>query len=280
MRLDGKEVSLAEFKAAHERNFALLLPTMETIAREHHLDVSHSIDRDPLGPHACFFFLWRGERRTRCFIRICAQDPFEPGPNFRVEAIAKHYSRKQWDYCIASGMGVLRDILTEAVQKTECVDSSFAMEAPRKPRGSPIGVLLFAATAGKKELLMTLVAEGVDVNAVGRRGMTALHWAATAGQQECAEFLLERDAVVNVKTDVGITPLMEAVCNGHCEIVTLLLAAGAEVNVRAEDAPRAYWRAGRTALGMAQASEYLPKLEEGQRQRKIIAILEQAGAQV
>ena len=152
------------------------------------------------------------------------------------------------------------------------------MENPRTRKSSPVGVLLYAATAGKTELLASMLEEGVEVNAPGRKGMTALHWAASAGQLECVEFLLQRGAAVNARTRVGITPLMEAVCNGHLDVIIMLLAAAADVNLRTEEVPQAYWRAGRTALGMARNSTYLPKLEAGQRQKEIAALLEQAGA--
>lgn len=149
------------------------------------------------------------------------------------------------------------------------------MENPTTDRSQPVGSLLYAATAGKLERIASLLDEGVDVNAVGAKEMTALHWAARFGKLKSVQMLLERGAAVNMKTVVGMTPLMDAVCMGQSDVVTVLLAAGAEIDHRVADVPELHWRAGKTALGLALHSEYLCK-NEGERGR-IIASLAQGG---
>ena len=109
-------ISLMEFEAAHERNFAPLLPTIRAFLELHHLNLSHSFDLDPLGTHACYFCSWPpldGKPQHR-YICICVLDPWEPGADFNIDAEGKRFSHQHWHYSLDEGERRLNDILIEA----------------------------------------------------------------------------------------------------------------------------------------------------------------------
>lgn len=76
---------------------------------------------------------------------------------------------------------------------------------------------------------------GVDINAQGDDGCTALLLACCHGFAEAAELLLERGANVHLLTTGGASPLQMAAQNGHLAIVRSLLQRGADVNLRDQD---------------------------------------------
>ncbi|MGE5295865.1 MAG: ankyrin repeat domain-containing protein, partial [Solirubrobacterales bacterium] len=103
-----------------------------------------------------------------------------------------------------------------------------------------------AVSAGACEVVARLLAEGADVNAQdgGREG-TVLHKAAGRGDETMVTFLLSKGADVNAKTPTEIrgprprgnrTPLHDAVFQGHQTVAEILLAAGADINAKDLDA--------------------------------------------
>jgi ankyrin repeat protein len=80
--------------------------------------------------------------------------------------------------------------------------------------------------------ITSLLAEGVDVNAVSADGMAALHWAVQLDETETAKRLLDGEAKASVTNRYGITPLWLACRNGNSELVEMLLSAGADPNDR------------------------------------------------
>ncbi len=112
-----------------------------------------------------------------------------------------------------------------------------------------IGLCFFAATAhaaddtslhdaakeGNKSKVEALLAQGADVNARSKYGITPLQLAACSDinidKLPLVKLLLAKGADVNAKDNLGTTPLHEAArCNGSKAIVALLLAQGADVN--------------------------------------------------
>ena len=71
---------------------------------------------------------------------------------------------------------------------------------------------------------------GVDPNAAGPDGSTALHWAVYHGNAELVERLLFSGADVAARNEFGSTPIGEAATVGDARIIELLLAAGADPN--------------------------------------------------
>jgi ankyrin repeat protein len=64
-----------------------------------------------------------------------------------------------------------------------------------------------AASEGDIEAVKKHLANGADVNAKGRNGLTTLQWAASSGHTEIVEPLIAAGADVNAKVKRGFTPL-------------------------------------------------------------------------
>jgi len=127
-------------------------------------------------------------------------------------------------------------------------------------------LLMIASKAGLLELVKTLLANGVNVNAIDNTGETALLYAVMpCGVGMCndkigvVKVLLAAGANVNVVSQGGQFPLFYAAYTGNTEVVRLLLAAGADVNIKFD---------GETVLQRAKDEEYT----------EIVKLLKQAGA--
>lgn len=92
--------------------------------------------------------------------------------------------------------------------------------------------LLRASIAGETNVVRELIAGGVEVNARGRRGQSALHRAAYKGHVEIADLLIEAGASIEALDHDGASPLFWAAQNGHFAGVRLLLERGASPNAR------------------------------------------------
>src|ERR1700722_5896991 len=104
-----------------------------------------------------------------------------------------------------------------------------------------------AAQNSDRNLVKSLLAQKVDVNAAQGDGSTALHWAAFNDDLEMVQLLLNAGANVKAETRLGaVTPLFMACKNGNASIVEALLKAGASAS-----APDAH---GTTPLMMAAAA--------------------------
>lgn len=98
--------------------------------------------------------------------------------------------------------------------------------------------------SGKIEVVKLFLGQGVDVNAVGKDGWTAL-LRASSGNIDIVKLLLKHGAYVNA---VGgnpstTTPLMRACLRGKNDIVRILVDHGADLNIKNSD--------GETALSIA-----------------------------
>ena len=89
-----------------------------------------------------------------------------------------------------------------------------------------------AAKQGNLEAVKQHLADGADVNAKDKYGLTPLHYAAWQGRNEIVELLTANGADVNAKDVDGGTPLHEAASDGRKEVVELLIDNGADVNVK------------------------------------------------
>jgi ankyrin repeat protein len=88
-----------------------------------------------------------------------------------------------------------------------------------------------AAQNSDRNLVKSLLAQKVDVNAPQGDGATALHWAAFNDDLETAQLLLAAGANLKAATRVGsITPLFMASKNGNAAMLELLLKSGADPN--------------------------------------------------
>jgi hypothetical protein len=80
-------------------------------------------------------------------------------------------------------------------------------------------------SAADREILMTLINAGADINAIGVNGMTPLMMAATHCKQEIAKDLIQAKANFNLKNSEGITAL--AMAKDCPEVSKLLVFSGA-----------------------------------------------------
>jgi ankyrin repeat protein len=94
------------------------------------------------------------------------------------------------------------------------------------------GPLHDAVRDGDLAQVKQLIAQGADVNAKAKMGVTPLHMAASWGREQVVELLVTTSADVNAKNDVGFTPLHYAASAGHTAMAEVLIAKGANVNAR------------------------------------------------
>jgi len=92
-------------------------------------------------------------------------------------------------------------------------------------------LVLAAAQANQSDALLELLTEGVDANAIGRLGNSALHLAASSNAAAAAKLLLSRITAVDYRNNLGETALHSAAQRGHVTLISLLNAAGAHLNL-------------------------------------------------
>ncbi|XP_059472866.1 inversin isoform X2 [Neocloeon triangulifer] len=114
--------------------------------------------------------------------------------------------------------------------------------------------ILWAASAGSADAVLSLINAGAAVEAADKDGLTALHCAASRGHTECLETLITLcGADVNVIDNHGCTALFYAVTLGHADCTHLLLNFGANCNTQD--------RRGRTAAHCGAAKGQLETLK-------------------
>ncbi len=116
-----------------------------------------------------------------------------------------------------------------------------------------ISDFLKAAAEGRGTLVASFLAAGMQVDAAGPRGETALQLAAGGAHAYLAQQLLQAGAVADRADAVGVTPLMAAAAAGDAISVQALRVAGADAARR--DAQ------GRTALAAAVAAGHAGVVE-------------------
>ena len=114
------------------------------------------------------------------------------------------------------------------------------------------GSVLEAARTGDLPTLMSLIANGADVNQAEGDGMTPLHWAAYQDDPGVAAALLDAEARLDATTRVGgHTPLHVASRSGSVSVVRLLLEKSPESLL-----DRRTTNSGSTALHFAAAGGF------------------------
>ncbi|MCX6773997.1 MAG: ankyrin repeat domain-containing protein [Candidatus Micrarchaeota archaeon] len=89
--------------------------------------------------------------------------------------------------------------------------------------------LFKAASAGKDNVIMSLLDEGADLNAKDSHGWTALSLAVFYCNAKTCEILISRGADVNTRDIIGDTPLHWAAFHGHISICKILVENGADL---------------------------------------------------
>lgn len=110
--------------------------------------------------------------------------------------------------------------------------------------------LALAAYMGRLDVVDYLLAEGADVNQIGKnRGrFTALTGAVSSRHREVVRRLLEAGADPNYWYQGGLTPVLEAAANGDIPILELLTARGGDLTAETEQ--------GKTALSLAEERKH------------------------
>lgn len=105
-----------------------------------------------------------------------------------------------------------------------------------------------AIKRGDVQLVLDLLGQGAEVDALDRYGQAALMLAAHAGHCEVAEILIAHRANLNITAKYGLSALMLAIVAGHEEVARLLAKAGADLSLRGSGAPGF---SGKTACDLA-----------------------------
>lgn len=71
------------------------------------------------------------------------------------------------------------------------------------------------AVGSSKEVIKSLIEEGLDVDVKTNRGETPLHWAARSSSEDIVEYLLSLGADPNIRSKEGLTPLHTTVIAGN-----------------------------------------------------------------
>lgn len=99
----------------------------------------------------------------------------------------------------------------------------------------------WAAQNGDVEKLREAIGSpGFNINGDVGMGRQLIHCAADYGQTEVLQILLANGADVNAKDKHGITPLLNAIFEGHARAVKLLLEKGADKTVKAPSGESAF----------------------------------------
>lgn len=123
-----------------------------------------------------------------------------------------------------------RDRSEIMVQHPPAQPTTAPRQQPRQPMGNE-DRFREAAQYGDLAKAKALAAAGVQVDAAGDQGRTALQLASFDGHTETVAWLLKRKAEINHCDEFGRTALMYASTGPNVETVVDLLAAGAEVNL-------------------------------------------------
>lgn len=111
--------------------------------------------------------------------------------------------------------------------------------------GGPSGdtALMVAAVTGNIEMLKFLIQKGADVNTKNIHGYTATMYTASIGNTEVLKILIKNNADINARNNDGETALMLAALNDQIESVKFLIEEGADIHIKNND--------GKTALEYA-----------------------------
>lgn len=118
-----------------------------------------------------------------------------------------------------------QDDLYKAAEKGDRAAASRAMKAGARadaPDGDGWTALVFAAAAGKSDLVKLLLAEKADPNAMTNDGQTPLVAAVVAGSRDAVKALLDAGARVSTTLPSGKTAIDLARSRGRGDLVALL----------------------------------------------------------
>ena len=99
------------------------------------------------------------------------------------------------------------DIVVGLIERGADVNRANAVDENGEGGNAPIWFACQGSHEGDKEILLTLITHGADVNARGENGWFPLHMAFQWGHVDLAELLVEKGADVACVDDAGRSPL-------------------------------------------------------------------------
>ena len=133
-------------------------------------------------------------------------------------------------------------LILEAVRsgnsdQIESLLSTTDLDLERFSMREKTALLLNAVERGDETTVHRLLgrANGAEVDATGKKGVTALHVAAAAGSPGMLHCLSKHDASINVRDRIGETPLLKAVHGKHEAAVKMLHDLDADFQIRYGD---------------------------------------------
>ena len=145
-------------------------------------------------------------------------------------------------YCFALLLS-LTVLLIAACKSKE----SYQKEIKQKGLTYSIESFLERVEVGNKEIIELFMKAGMDVNAKGNYGETALMFASVHNNIELIKFLIKKGANVNAQSNDGYTALMFASSEGFLDVLKLLIENNANVNAQNND--------GETALMLTSLND-------------------------
>ena len=109
------------------------------------------------------------------------------------------------------------------------IDANVDMESVGK---YGLTALQLASSVGHSEIVQILIDNNVDLESKDENGNTALNWAVGSDHQEIVQILIDNNVDVESKDKNGLTALVQAAKLDQKEIVQLLINAHANVNTK------------------------------------------------
>lgn len=130
---------------------------------------------------------------------------------------------------IAAGVSIAQAVSTLATSDFATMFSDdYEMEEGYTP-------LMIAASENDTETMLSLLADGADINETDDYGQSALHQAVSYENYEIAKLLLEKGATVDLVDSYDTTPLNLAAYMENVKLVTLLLEYDADPTIKDMD---------------------------------------------
>ncbi|HZO73843.1 MAG TPA: sigma-70 family RNA polymerase sigma factor [Ktedonobacteraceae bacterium] len=213
--LDSVRDTLQEQQRSHERNFPSRVRLLIAIRLGDAAQVRALLERAPFLVNTKV--VWQGAQQQRC------------SPIFPIGYTALHEAA-------VSGRTELTDLLLDfganpnVRTKSGLTPLSLAIlynhvdvvKLLLAHGADARGELCRATMRDYREIVQLLLADGVEVNAQGRSGRTALHWAALKGHRALVQLLLHYGADVSIQDELGRTPAGWAIVKGYYEIAEIL----------------------------------------------------------
>jgi hypothetical protein len=156
--------------------------------------------------------------------------------------------RWKWDTGtpIERGLGLWPTRVQFSTRPTRVTEAQFAdylakLDLPADD-SAPVDRLVFAVEHGELKEIAALVDQAGSVDALDRRGWSALAMAAQCGRTDVVEFLISKGAKINARDKAGLgrTALMRAAIAGDAKTVDTLLVHDADVHIQLDDGSLAF----------------------------------------